>query len=235
MSKELPYFKFFTSEWLNGDITLEDYELQGIFVNLCAYYWHKDGCVDVVQAKKKLRTDRIFELLEIGIVKEDENNLTITFLDEQFSEFSIRKKRLSDAGKKGALAKKKLALLKGGLNNPSATREDKDKIREDKDKDNIREDNIIKKTKTLSDRKTTFKESLAKHKDKFDVSILNEFYSYWTEHGDLDKKMRFEKQTSFSIGRRLGTWKKNKKTYEFKSNTKDNRATTTKAERQDFN
>jgi len=233
MSKELPYFKFFTSEWLNGDITLEDYELQGIFVNLCAYYWHKDGCVDIIQAEKKLRTNRVNELLEIGLIKEDDNNLTITFLDEQLSEFSIRKKRLSDAGKKGALRKKQIAENKHSLSNPLATREDKDNIKIIVD--NIIVDNVIKKTKTLSERKTVFKENLAKHKDKFDVSVLNEFYSYWTEHGDLDKKMRFEKQTSFSIGRRLGTWKKNKKTYEFKGNIKDNRATTTKAGRQDFN
>ena len=35
------------------------------------------------------------------------------------------------------------------------------------------------------------------------------FVGYWSEHGDNDKKMRFEKEKSFGIGRRLGTWKKN--------------------------
>ena len=228
MSKTLPYFKFFSSEWLNGDITLEDYELQGIFVNLCAYYWHKDGCLNIKQAEKKLRTKRIIDLLEIGLITEDEGNLTINFLDEQFSEFSIRKKQLSDAGKKGALRKKNLALLKPPLSHPLATRQDKDK-----DKENIKEDKT--RPKTLENRKTIFKENLSKHKDKFEVKTLNDFYSYWTEHGEDDKKMRFEKQTSFSIGRRLGTWKTNEKNYNgFKSNTKDNRATTTKAGRQDF-
>lgn len=40
-------------------------------------------------------------------------------------------------------------------------------------------------------------------------SHVREFYEYWTEHGDKDKKMRFEKENSFSITRRLGTWWKN--------------------------
>ena len=35
------------------------------------------------------------------------------------------------------------------------------------------------------------------------------FFEYWTEHGDNDRLMRFEKEKSFGIGRRLGTWKKN--------------------------
>jgi len=246
MSRDLPYFKFFTSEWLNGDITLEDYELQGIFINLCAYYWHKDGNLDIVQVKKKLRTDRISELIDIGLIKfdrkkiskhpfylDDNEKLVIEFLDEQLSEFSVRKKQLSEAGIKGAKRKKELALNKQPFNHPSTTREDKEKEKE-KDKSNIRVDNSNSKPKTLIERKTAFKESLASHKDKYESKLLNEFYSYWTEHGEDDKKMRYEKQTSFSIDRRLGTWKTNEKKYGLKGNIKDNRATTTKAGRQDF-
>lgn len=35
------------------------------------------------------------------------------------------------------------------------------------------------------------------------------FVEYWTEHGENDRKMRFEKETSFDIKRRLLTWKNN--------------------------
>lgn len=38
---------------------------------------------------------------------------------------------------------------------------------------------------------------------------LINFIDYWLEHGDKDIKMRFEKEKSFGVGRRLGTWKKN--------------------------
>lgn len=36
--------------------------------------------------------------------------------------------------------------------------------------------------------------------------ILNEFIDYWTESGENDKKMRFEKEKSFDISRRLKRW-----------------------------
>ena len=45
--------------------------------------------------------------------------------------------------------------------------------------------------------------------------MLSDFFEYWTEHGEKDKKMRFEKEKSFGISRRLSTWlryeKKNSK------------------------
>ena len=43
----------------------------------------------------------------------------------------------------------------------------------------------------------------------FGDKMLVDFFDYWTEHGDKDKKMRFEKQTSYDISRRLKTWNKN--------------------------
>jgi len=36
-----------------------------------------------------------------------------------------------------------------------------------------------------------------------------EFFEYWTEHGKDDKKMRFEKEKTFGLSRRLATWHKN--------------------------
>lgn len=63
--------------------------------------------------------------------------------------------------------------------------------------------------KTIEHRKAEFKNSLHPFLKIYSKDLLNDFYSYWTEHGEKDKKMRFEKQTSFSIERRLATWKKN--------------------------
>jgi len=69
-------------------------------------------------------------------------------------------------------------------------------------------DTVIKK-KNIEERKADFEKSLLPHLEKYGKDILNAFYFYWTEHGEKDKKMRFEKQTSFSIIRRLSTWKNN--------------------------
>ncbi len=35
---------------------------------------------------------------------------------------------------------------------------------------------------------------------------LRKFFEYWSEHGKNDRKMRFEKERSFSLKRRLNTW-----------------------------
>ena len=226
MSRTLPYFKFFTSEWLNGDITLEDYELQGIFINLCAYYWHKECEITFENATKKLRTNRLNELVEIGIIETVNEKICIEFLNEQFSEFKTMKQILSTAGKKGAIAKKEKAGLNYPISNPSTTI-----LKQDKEIDNIN----TKVKLNITERKKVFAIKLLDYVPKFTQKTVNAFFLYWSEHGDDDKKMRFEKQTSFSIERRLGTWKQNEKKYETEQHSKGNRATTTKADRQDFN
>jgi hypothetical protein len=131
MSTDLPYFKFFTSEWLNGDIVLESYETQGIFINLCSYYWHKECNLELSLACKKLRIskDEIQFLIESNLINIiDEQIIEIKFLNEQYELFKSSKQKLSDAGKKGAYMKslsKVSAQEQPPLNNPSALREEK--------------------------------------------------------------------------------------------------------------
>jgi hypothetical protein len=67
--------------------------------------------------------------------------------------------------------------------------------------------------KTIEERKADFKKSLTPFLETYDKSLLNDFYLYWTEHGEKDKKMRFEKQKSFAINLRLARWKGYEKKY----------------------
>lgn len=76
--------------------------------------------------------------------------------------------------------------------------------------------NVIKEV--LSVRKVNFSESLKLYLGKYSKDMLNNFFSYWTEHGEKDKKMRFEKERSFGLSQRLSTWYKND--YSPKSQTK---------------
>lgn len=71
------------------------------------------------------------------------------------------------------------------------------------------------KEKEIEQRKMEFKK-LTKNKwielgqDKYiSNDEITKFFEYWTEHGDNDRLMKFEKQDSFGVGRRLGTWKSN--------------------------
>ena len=107
--------------------------------------------------------------------------------------------RNKENGKKGGRPSKEIKPKKpsGLIGNPTKPK----KADSDSDSDSdIYKENINK-------RKTEFKKLLAEHKEKYPDKMLKDFEGYWTEHGPNDKKMRYEKQTSFSIARRLTTWK----------------------------
>ena len=110
MAKELPFFKFYPAEWVMGDITMCSMEAQGLFINLCAFYWMKGCSICLAKAKQRFSKDvaPLNELLEIGIISVDENeNLIIKFLDEQMNEFIDVSEKRSIAGKMGGKAKAK--------------------------------------------------------------------------------------------------------------------------------
>lgn len=95
MAKDLPYFKFFCSEWSDGDITLESFEAQGVFINVCSYYWSNECKVEHKKLLKKFRgfEEVINNLINENIFKVDnEQNVSISFLDEQQKERSNKSK-----------------------------------------------------------------------------------------------------------------------------------------------
>jgi uncharacterized phage protein (TIGR02220 family) len=104
MAKDLPYFKFFSSEWSDGDITLEDFETQGLFINICAYYWSNECDVDYIKLTKKFKdyTANIQSLIDSKIIKIMNEKVVINFLNEQFLEREYKSNLNSIAGKKSA-------------------------------------------------------------------------------------------------------------------------------------
>jgi len=148
MAKDLPYFKFFCSEWNDGDITLETYEHQGLFINICSYYWSNECNVNFDKLLKRFRgyEELIDDLIvsELFKIKED-RFISISFLDEQKEERVIKSKINSINGSKGGRPKKrdKSENKPNALNSLSETKGNKkreDKKREDKK----REEDIIK-------------------------------------------------------------------------------------------
>jgi len=123
MAKDLPYFKFFVSEWNDGDITLEDYEVQGLFINLCSYYWSNECSLSFKKAMKKFKDadyDLFKVLIDSNIIKVKDDELTISFLDEQQEERDVTSNRNSIAGKASA-EKRRLAKLEQESNtNPTS-------------------------------------------------------------------------------------------------------------------
>jgi hypothetical protein len=67
----------------------------------------------------------------------------------------------------------------------------------------------VKEVISIYDRKLKFSTTLIPFLETYDKDLIRAFCDYWTEHGYNDKKMRFEKEKSFGLARRLATWNKN--------------------------
>jgi hypothetical protein len=91
MAKKLPYFKFETSEWTDGNVTVCSLAAQGLFINICALYWSRKGDLDyeTVQSKFKFRKSLFEELVTKGVVVLSCDRIVIEFLEEQFEDRKI--------------------------------------------------------------------------------------------------------------------------------------------------
>lgn len=91
-----------------GDIYLERWELQGIFYNICAFYWSKDCNVSLtLLGKKYIGSEHLIEeLVELGIMDIDDDFISISFLNEQWTSKETQKQVNIINGKKGGRPKK---------------------------------------------------------------------------------------------------------------------------------
>jgi len=113
MSKELPYFRFTVAEWLNGDISMENYECKGLFADVCAWYWFKDCSVTKAMLEKKFSNARLLQILyDSGIIKVIDDFIEIEFLNEQFSVLLNSLEARKAAGSKGGKQKSSNAKAK---------------------------------------------------------------------------------------------------------------------------
>ena len=71
----------------------------------------------------------------------------------------------------------------------------------------------------ISKRKANFIDYVNTNHSNYPKKLKEEFIDYWTEHGINDKKMRFEKERSFGVERRLKMWAKNEKEFNKDTNT----------------
>jgi len=111
LMKELPYFKFYVTEYLLDDISDQELSVQGLFINICAYYWFKDCSVSIAMLEKKFSNARgeLETLIETGILKSSKGvlleNISIKFLDEQFKTLDNNHSKRVSAGAKGGSKK----------------------------------------------------------------------------------------------------------------------------------
>lgn len=100
--------------------------------------------------------------------------------------------------------------------------------KEEKEKEKEKEEVKVKVKEDINGRKLKFSSSIQVFLSEYDRNDLLDFYNYWTEHGEKDKKMRFEKETSFDVKKRIERWMSNKQ--KFKGNGKQQQQTKSNAE-----
>jgi uncharacterized phage protein (TIGR02220 family) len=106
MSKQLPYFQFEPAEYLASDISMCSLAAQGLFVNIESIYWQKNCTLRLEQIEKRFKEpDLIQELISENVIKIKNDLIEINFLKQQHEALTRRKKRLSNAGKKGVQVK----------------------------------------------------------------------------------------------------------------------------------
>jgi hypothetical protein len=106
MAKNLPYFKFVATEWLTGDIVFEDLIVQGLFINVCALYWQRDGELFIEDIERRYKHPEEIKILQERFFSVENGKVQIKFLDEQLTERNFKSKVNSINGRKGAEAKK---------------------------------------------------------------------------------------------------------------------------------
>jgi hypothetical protein len=181
MAKELPYFQFEPAEYLTKDISFCSLEAQGLFINICSYYWQRSCKLTKQQLLRRLDYPSILdELITEGIVDLIEDTIIIKFLDDQLLKATKTSNTNSINGKKGGRPPKEKpnkTEVKPNLNRNETEIQTETK--------GIREDNIIKEKKIKN--KEFFNSCLTsdawleqiamktKCKKSYVVKLLNEF------------------------------------------------------------
>jgi len=103
----------------------------------------------------------------------------------------------------------KITVKRKNKENPSKEGQKKD---EEKPKGNDTAKKLnAAKAATLS-RKDEFYKSLIPYIEKYPKDMIRSFFDYWSEMNKSQTKMRFEKQPTWEVGKRLATWA-NKETF----------------------
>lgn len=146
--KFLSYYKFTPAKWLSGEITLCSYEAKGMFIDLCALFWAKEGVLKesfVEQMMNKCSASVKQELFALEILSYRDGLLHINFLVEQLEEFEGISEKRSEAGRKSAESRKQNSTSVE-QNSTSVDVCSTIKIREDKSiEDKIKEKEIKEK------------------------------------------------------------------------------------------
>lgn len=178
MAKNFPYFKFVVTEWMTGDIVFESLSVQGLFINICALYWQRDGVLNISDINKRFKNpEELNDLINVFFQVKDEL-ISIKFLDEQLIEANHISKKNSENGSKGGRPRK--SEKNPPLNELNPTQSEKKQIKEEVNKRKEKE-NIIVIDNTFFSKECSTPSQWLDTVSK-SVKILPEAIPIWLDH-----------------------------------------------------
>lgn len=226
MAKELPYFKFEPAEYLTKDISFCSLSAQGLFINICSYYWQRGCSLNKEQLLRRLNYPKeLDELIQEGVIDLIENSISIKFLNIQLNDVEKVSVTNSNNGKKGGRPPKINPLE--SENKPTALNSLKPNESETK---GIREDNIREDKKLIITTYTIEKAIEICLRDLEWVSEVEKNYNLKSEHftpafNDFKSHCvsigKNEERTIFDFKYHFVNWVKKKKDIKAKETVKD--------------
>ena len=131
--------------------------------------------------------------------------LQVIRTNEQYAAVCAKR---SEAGKMGGAPKGNTNACKNKQNNQMVEQTTKTTKTTLNKNENKKIDNAAHAA-TIEQRKQAFYESLLPYRSQYDASLLEKFFEYWTEQGRTNKKLRFELERTFEVGKRLARWASN--------------------------
>lgn len=157
MAKELPYFQFEPAEYLTKDVSFCTLSAQGLFINLCSYYWQRNCELTKQQLLRRLPHEEEFnELISEGVIEYDQETdvIKVKFLDNQRDKAINKSNINSKNGAKGGRPRKQKESESKPKQNPTKS-----------ESKGIRKDKIIKED-IKEDKKTIFETWLSYRKEQ---------------------------------------------------------------------
>jgi len=218
MAADYPYFKFYAGEWISGSIALEDYEVQGVYINACAYYWGRGGNVSEQLLYKRFKNVRehIDTLIECELILIKRGRAKIKFLDEQLKTRETKAEQSRINGRKGGRPKNSLKKTQEKpsrlfLETQPKPKKTQYRGEESREEENREDKNIPPKPPTGGERKRFVKPSLEEVRvyceDRGNIVNAENFYDWCLQNG-----------WKLSNGNQMKDWRAAIRTWEKRSN-----------------
>ena len=192
MAKELPYYQFEPAEYLTKDISFLSLTTQGLFINICAYYWQRQCQLTKAQILRRLNyTDELNELIDEGIIELNycdgefkDEEISIKFLDLQYDKATCQSKANAKNGAKGGrTVKAKVKRNESESTSESeAIREEERREEERKEKERIEKD---KKKEQKKKREKRFESFWNLYNKKLGIKTANAKF-HLLDESDVD-------------------------------------------------